>query len=335
MESNNNSHINASDKSSQHVSRDFKGIWIPREIWLHPELLPLEKILWAEIHSLFNREKGGCYASNSYFAKFFGVTERYIRDMMARLRSFGLLIEVSFDGRQRVIAALAPPEDLSPQVSSGQSGTTVPDSQEPQFRSGGRPSSAPSIIYSKDKNKEESVAPKGARTRTQKSSAAPPKKPDKAPPPDKTKYGEYVAMTPEHHSSRLAEYGADKLSWMIAYLDDKIGQNPQASKKWTSHYHVLSPRQWVHQEYEKQHNGDRIDASFSRQYTRVNTHANAEIAQNAKYKLDSSSCMMAIDEKNVIFIPTAGVDPEKTYLSLVDPNFEKRFNELLKRFGFK
>lgn len=57
--------------------RDFKGVWIPKEIWLSPELSLMEKVLFVEIHSLDNER--GCYASNRHFAEFFGLSERQIR----------------------------------------------------------------------------------------------------------------------------------------------------------------------------------------------------------------------------------------------------------------
>lgn len=94
------------------MNRDFKGIWIPREIWLMENLSAQEKCLWAEIHSLFDREKGGCYASNEYLMDFVGVKERRLQEMMASLKEKGLIIQVSFNGRERVIKAVLPPEDF-------------------------------------------------------------------------------------------------------------------------------------------------------------------------------------------------------------------------------
>jgi len=49
--------------------RDFKGIWIPKEVWLSEELSLMEKVLFVEIHSLDNER--GCFASNKYFGDFF------------------------------------------------------------------------------------------------------------------------------------------------------------------------------------------------------------------------------------------------------------------------
>lgn len=54
--------------------RDFKGIWIPAEVWLSRELTLQEKVFFCEIDSLDN--ENGCFASNAYFAEFFGVTKQ-------------------------------------------------------------------------------------------------------------------------------------------------------------------------------------------------------------------------------------------------------------------
>ena len=63
--------------------RDFKGVWIPKEIWLSCELSLMEKVLFVEIHSLDNER--GCYASNRHFAEFFDVSERQIRTYLSQL----------------------------------------------------------------------------------------------------------------------------------------------------------------------------------------------------------------------------------------------------------
>lgn len=96
------------------MNRDFKGIWLPREIWLSP-LSCIEKCLWAEIHSLFDRESGGCYATNEYLANFLGVKERRLQEMMANLKYHGWVVQVSFDGRSRILKAIIPPEDFKPE----------------------------------------------------------------------------------------------------------------------------------------------------------------------------------------------------------------------------
>ena len=75
--------------SSQDLPRDFKGIWIPKEIWLHQELSIEEKVLLAEIESLDGED--GCFASNEYFTKFFNWRERKLQDHLAKLKNLDLI----------------------------------------------------------------------------------------------------------------------------------------------------------------------------------------------------------------------------------------------------
>lgn len=55
------------------MKRDFKGVWIPAEVWLNKDLTVMEKLFLVEIDSLDNKD--GCYASNAYFADFFGISK--------------------------------------------------------------------------------------------------------------------------------------------------------------------------------------------------------------------------------------------------------------------
>ena len=71
------------------MDRGFKGIWIPREIWLSKELTIQEKVLLAEIDSLDNDE--GCFASNDYFATFLGLSKERTRKIIASLKDKGYI----------------------------------------------------------------------------------------------------------------------------------------------------------------------------------------------------------------------------------------------------
>ena len=81
--------------------REFKGIWIPKEIWLNAELSAIEKIILAEINSLDGDD--GCYASNAYLAKFCQCSESYVSKAIAKLQKLKHIKVTSFDGRQRKI----------------------------------------------------------------------------------------------------------------------------------------------------------------------------------------------------------------------------------------
>jgi hypothetical protein len=65
------------------MNRDFKGVWIPKEVWIDKELTWMEKLLLVEINSLDNAE--GCYASNQYFADFFNLSASRISEIVSSL----------------------------------------------------------------------------------------------------------------------------------------------------------------------------------------------------------------------------------------------------------
>ena len=64
--------------------RQFKGIWIPKEIWLAKELTIQEKVVLVEIDSLETEDKG-CYASNKYFSNFFQLTTQRVSQIIKQL----------------------------------------------------------------------------------------------------------------------------------------------------------------------------------------------------------------------------------------------------------
>ena len=70
-------------------NRAFKGIWIPREIWLSKDLTIQEKVFLAEIDSL--EGKDGCFASNAYFAEFFGLSKERVRKIISSLVEKGYI----------------------------------------------------------------------------------------------------------------------------------------------------------------------------------------------------------------------------------------------------
>jgi hypothetical protein len=81
-------------------NRDFKGVWIPKEIWLNTDLSIIEKVLLVEIDSLDNSERG-CFASNQYLASFVQLSEGRVANIISDLKKRKFIIQVFFDGRNR------------------------------------------------------------------------------------------------------------------------------------------------------------------------------------------------------------------------------------------
>src|SRR6266571_2518302 len=94
-------HFRARILHMEKPSRDFKGIWIPRDIWLSEQLSLMEKVLFVEIHSLDNER--GCYASNHHFAQFFGISERQIRTYIGSLKEKGFVTVTIRNRNDRMI----------------------------------------------------------------------------------------------------------------------------------------------------------------------------------------------------------------------------------------
>lgn len=80
--------------------RDFKGVWIPKEIWLDARLNALDKVILTEIDSLDSSERG-CFASNKHIADFCQCSETKVSTSISKLIGYGYLYVQKFDGRQR------------------------------------------------------------------------------------------------------------------------------------------------------------------------------------------------------------------------------------------
>jgi hypothetical protein len=84
----------------ENKERDFKGVWIKKEIWLNTNLTLIEKVLIVEIDSLDNSERG-CFASNEYLAKFVNLSEGRVANIISDLKKREFIIQLFFDGRNR------------------------------------------------------------------------------------------------------------------------------------------------------------------------------------------------------------------------------------------
>ena len=82
------------------MNRDFKGVWIPKIVWLDERLNALDKVILTEIDSLDCGERG-CYASNKHIAEFCQCSESKVSKAVSKLIELGYLYIQNFDGRQR------------------------------------------------------------------------------------------------------------------------------------------------------------------------------------------------------------------------------------------
>jgi hypothetical protein len=83
------------------LPRDFKGIWIPKELWTDHRLTYFEKMMVAEIDSLDGADH--CYADNEHFQVMFNAKERTVSQAITKLKRIGLVEQIKFDGRTRTL----------------------------------------------------------------------------------------------------------------------------------------------------------------------------------------------------------------------------------------
>jgi hypothetical protein len=211
----------------ENIHRDFKGIWIPKEIWLDRSLSYFEKCLLAEIHSL-DGEKG-CFASNEYLCNFFNERERKIQDALANLKAKGYVTMQSFDGRTRVLKTNIPPKNDKSFFSTSEVSNSAPLTCQKST-----PLNKDTyIIEKKEDNKEKQqqrkeISPPNAAVSSEKE-----KKPDKA---------QVIVKPRPHEIKRSIPYVYDGLNkieiphsekvWLSKHFD---GPTIEHSIAWATH----------------------------------------------------------------------------------------------------
>ena len=85
------------------MEREFKGVWIPKEIWLDDNLTWSEKMLLVEIDSLSTLEKG-CIATNEYLSNFFNLSKDRISKLISSLKAKGYIeVKLIYNGDTKQI----------------------------------------------------------------------------------------------------------------------------------------------------------------------------------------------------------------------------------------
>ena len=69
--------------------RNFKGVWIPKNIWINKDLTLIEKCFLVEVDSLDNEQ--GCFASNGHFSMFFNISKGRCTQILKSLERKGYL----------------------------------------------------------------------------------------------------------------------------------------------------------------------------------------------------------------------------------------------------
>ena len=171
------------------ASPRFTGIFIPVEILEMEDLSPLEQMLLSWVDALYCKNHGGCFASNIYLAERLRIKENTLAKLLTKLRKLGLIEDVSFDGRRRIIRA-----KIGEQVEKSQSNPDLdydPTQGWTKIQpSVGQPSNPHLYIYNKGDNKEVYSPPnprRGERASARKTSSFSPKDKTSKPPINRKK----------------------------------------------------------------------------------------------------------------------------------------------------
>ncbi len=84
--------------------RDFKGVWIPKEIYLSRACCWVAKMIFIEIHSFTSTGKE-CFVSNEHLAELFDVSTTQVSKHITKLTKLGWIEQTRFDGRKRYLRA--------------------------------------------------------------------------------------------------------------------------------------------------------------------------------------------------------------------------------------
>lgn len=97
------------------MNREFKGVWIPSEVYLNGSMSWTEKILLTEIFSLQKEE--GCFASNQYLAEFLGIKEKTVANLITKLTSEGHLVIEGYGATRKLFCTVSRNRESEPQES--------------------------------------------------------------------------------------------------------------------------------------------------------------------------------------------------------------------------
>ena len=116
--------------------RNFKGVWIPKNVWLDKDLTLIEKCFLVEVDSLDN--ENGCFASNAHFSEFFAISKGRCTQILKSLEKKEYIkITLIRNGKQvvkrvirilnRVVNKLNNPSELikQPYLENAQGNNTV------------------------------------------------------------------------------------------------------------------------------------------------------------------------------------------------------------------
>lgn len=140
------------------MKRDFKGIWIPADIWLDQRLTAIEKVLLAEVDSFTSRAQS-YFKANDTIARDMGVSTSTAKRAVAKLIELDLIERTEFDGRRRGLRSKLTPSDRSQGAGTQVNETHQPAQSDPPASSKRAKSKQPNKTKKKTQEKIEMPLP--------------------------------------------------------------------------------------------------------------------------------------------------------------------------------
>jgi len=233
-------------------NRDFKGIWIPREIYLDNELGWVEKFFLSEIDSLANN--GQCFASNAYFGEFFQLSKDRVSKVISGLVKKGYIEvnliykEGSKEIQKRIITTNGYKTKLANELLKSISPPIVENNYTPIVKNNDTPigesNHTPigenaedintSFINTNIINNIESAEPP---------MASPPTKKNNKRKVERIAYAHNVFLTKNKYESLCKEFGKEATDKKIAAFSKY--QDDPSKKKYSPMYHYRTLKNWL------------------------------------------------------------------------------------------
>lgn len=317
------------------MNRDFKGVWIPREIWLNDSLSLQAKAVWSEISSLHDRDLGGCYASNEYLCKFLKIGPSRLKENLKELRDQGLIEDISFDGRTRVIRARYPDIDYEKIEENEHVEVRQPENRpaasrhefcQPENRlSDSLETGSYPYIYNKDSSSKEEEREKHAKRAKPAAKAASPsssKKKKKEPDRKEVIEGVFLSSQEEISVSELCKGDKDKILWCYKKLFDW-----KQRKGITRKDHDFAYLQdWAIDA----HDDDKRKQNATEEIARVNRTFAEKVWQKAKKLPGGAGISLGSDYIEFY----NGVNSESDIYKFSDQEFQKKCTDKLRAKGW-
>lgn len=325
------------------------GLYIPPHIMNYSGFSNNEKILISLICNLYSHEHGGCFASNAYLGEKAQVSEKQISRMLTKFKRMGVLEQVSFDGKTRVMKTIwniEVPEQNSknrlPKKAYSKSQTTqkcvgvcakmrslpyienIGENKPSISPKNSDPERSASADQSLDVFQSNLVC---SECEKKKACKTKPKEEPKRDQKNLKAFGKYknVKLSHEEYENICKEHSKELTDKKIQDLDTYIEENPHLSKYKKKNHSVTVP-EWIAKDKQKMEKEKKETSKKS--YQERNREKVMQKFKNGQ-KYNDAECF--INSEGIAFLR----GQKQHELKFKEYGFDDQFSSLLQKFGIK